>query len=99
MTFSMSQPTAEIPGTSAGGERGRHLDRGCQGNIQKTWMRTIVGFVCGCLCASTYLGYVIPFGYSHYFCVAMINMYKPVIGQETNLVNFLDNCGCFVCII
>ena len=38
----MSQPTAEIPGTSSGGGRGRHLDRGCQGNIQKTWMRAIV---------------------------------------------------------
>jgi hypothetical protein len=99
VTFSMYQPTAEIPSTSSGGGKGRHLDRGCQVKMQKTWMWTIVGSICGCLCASTSLGYVIPFEYSYYFCIAMINMYKPLIGQETNLVNFVDNCGCFLCII
>ena len=80
-------------------ERGRHLDRGCQVNIHKTWMWTIVCFISGCLCSSTSLGYVIPFGYSHYCCIAMINMYKTLIGQETNLVNFVDNWSCFVFII
>ena len=69
-------------------ERGRHHDRGCQVNIRKTWMWTIVGSVCGCLCASTSLGYVMPFGYSNYFCIVMINMYNTFIGQEINLVNF-----------
>jgi len=37
-------------------ERGCHLDRGCKVKIQKTWMWTIVGSVCGCLCASTSFG-------------------------------------------
>jgi hypothetical protein len=45
------------------------------------------------------LGYVMPFGYSNYFCIVMINMYNTFIGQEINLVNFVDNFGRFVFII
>ena len=38
------------------------------------------------------MGYVIPFRFSHYFCIVWINIHKPLIGQDTNLSNHTYFC-------